>query len=220
MAFSSKAFTFLAQLERNNEKAWFEAHRDEYEAHIRAPALEFIEACGAWFDAQGLPYVAQAKKAGGSLGRIHRDVRFSKDKSPYNTHVHMGFHHQDATEERPLPGIGVWWDSSAASVGAGCWMGGTAVLGKVRDAIVADPDGWRKAKANVSLEHKAYAPPLKTAPRGYDRDHPLIDDLKRTTFACDIPMTKAEFTTRLMPTFQASVRKAQPFVGFLEKALA
>ena len=219
MPFSAKSFAFLGQLERNNDKAWFEAHRGEYEAHIREPALAFIEDVAEWFEAERLPYVAEAKKAGGSLGRIHRDVRFSKDKSPYNTHAHMGFHHRKATEDHPLPGVGVWWDRSGASVGAGCWMGGTPVLNKIRDAIVEDPDGWTKAKKGLVMEHKAYAPPLKTAPRGYDKEHPLIEDLKRTTFAVDVPMTKAQFTGKLMPTFQASVHKMEPFLGFLDEAL-
>lgn len=219
MPFTNRAFTFLGQLEKNNNRPWFEAHRDEYEAEIREPALAFIDEVAEWFEAEGLPYVAEAKKVGGSLGRIHRDVRFSKDKSPYNTHAHMGFWHKGASEDHPLPGIGVWWDKAGASVGAGCWMGGTPVLNRIRDHIVDDPAGWTKAKKSVTLEHRAHTPPLKTVPRGYDKDHPLIEDLKRTTFACDLPMTKTQFTTKLMPTFQKSVRTMEPFTTFLEEAL-
>jgi uncharacterized protein (TIGR02453 family) len=219
MPFTQRSFTFLGDLEKHNEKAWFEAHRDDYEAHIRAPALEFIDEVAEWFEAERLPYVAEAKKVGGSLGRIHRDVRFSKDKSPYNTHAHMAFWHKGASEDHPLPGIGVWWDKAGASVGAGCWMGGTPVLNKVRDAIVADPKGWTRAKKGMELHHQTHSPPLKTAPRGYDKGHPLIEDLKRTTFACDVPMTKTQFTRQLMPTFQKSVGQMQPFLGFLEEAL-
>lgn len=74
MPFSERSFTFLGQLERNNNKPWFEAHRDEYETHIREPALGFIDDVAEWFEAEGLPYRAEAKKVGGSLGRIHRDV--------------------------------------------------------------------------------------------------------------------------------------------------
>jgi uncharacterized protein (TIGR02453 family) len=217
MPFTAKAFTFLGQLEKNNDKAWFDAHKQEYESAIREPALEFIDEVAEWFEVEGLPYVAEAKKMGGSLSRIYRDTRFSKDKSPYNTHVHMGFMHKGSTEENPLPGIGIWWDKSGASVGAGCWMGGTPVLNKIRDAIVDDPKAWATAKKAVTLHHDLA--PLKTAPRGYDKDHPLIADIKRTTFAADIPLTKAQFTNDLLPTFQNSVRKMEPFVGFLESAL-
>jgi uncharacterized protein (DUF2461 family) len=69
----------------------------------------------------------------------------------------------------------------------------------------------------VTLHHDIA--PLKTAPRGYDKGHPLIADIKRTTFAADIPLTKAQFTGDLLPVFQKSVRTMQPFVGFLEDAL-
>ena len=220
MPFTAQAFTFLGQLERNNDKAWFEAHRDEYESAIREPALAFIDEAGEWFEAAKLPYVAEAKKVGGSLSRIHRDIRFSKDKSPYNTHVIMAFEHRKSSEERPLPGIGVRWDKEGASVGGGCWMGGTPVLNKVRDAIVADPKGWTAAKKGVRLQTPHYAPPLKTAPRGYAKDHPMIADLKRQTFAAEVPITKAQFTGDLLPTFQKSYTQMQPLLGFLDEALA
>jgi uncharacterized protein (DUF2461 family) len=97
-------------------------------------------------------------------------------------------------------------------------MGGTPVLNKIRDAIVDDPASWKKAKAKVSL-HRDLSPPLKTAPRGYDKEHPLIEDLKRTTFAADVPLTQAEFTGDLMGAFQRNVKQMQPFLGFLEEAM-
>ncbi|MES2154633.1 MAG: TIGR02453 family protein [bacterium] len=217
MAFTTQAFTFLGQLEKHNRKDWFEAHRDDYEAAIRTPALAFIDEAAEWFETAGLPYVAEAKKVGGSLGRIHRDIRFSKDKSPYNTHAHMGFHHKGASEANPLPAIGIWWDKSGASVGGGCWMNGTPTLSKIRDRIVDDPKGWARAKKGVTF-HDDFAP-LKTAPRGYDKNHPLIADLKRTTFAADVPLTKAQFTGDLMGAFQTRYASMEPLLGFLGNAL-
>jgi uncharacterized protein (TIGR02453 family) len=220
MPFTAKAFTFLGQLEKNNNKPWFEAHKADYASAIVQPAFEFIEEAAQWFEAERLPYVAEAKKVGGSLGRIYRDVRFSKDKTPYNTHCFMGFHHNQGSETNPLPGIGIWWDKSGASVGGGCWMGGTPTLNKIRDAIVADPKKWAGVRKGLNMEHKHYAPALKTAPRGYDKDHPLIEDLKRTTFAVDVPLTKAQFTGDLMGAFQASYKKMKPMLTFLDEALA
>ena len=219
MPFTNKSFTFLGQLERNNNKPWFDAHKAEYETVIREPALEFIEEAAFWFESEGMPYLAEAKKSGGSLSRIYRDTRFSKDKSPYNTHVVMGFHHKAGTEEHPMPGIGIRWDKDGASVGVGCWMGGTPVLNKVRDAIVADPKGWTKAKKGIDLQTPHYAPPLKTAPRGYDKDHPMIEDLKRTVFAADAPLSKAEFTGDLLEAFRSRVQRMSPFLEFLDGAL-
>ena len=219
MPFTSKAFTFLGQVERNNNRPWFEAHKAEYESAIRTPALAFIDEAAEWFEAEGLPYTAEAKKVGGSLSRIHRDTRFSKDKSPYNTHVVIGFEHRASREDHPMPGIGVRWDKSGASVGAGCWMGGTPTLNKVRDAIVADPKGWTAAKKGITMGDHDHAPPLKTAPRGYDKDHPMVADLRRTVFAADAPLSKAEFTGDLLGAFRARVLRMQPFVAFLCDAL-
>lgn len=219
MAFTARAFTFLAELEKNNNKTWFDGHKADYEAAIREPALQFIDDAGEWLEAAKLPYVADARKSGGSLSRIYRDTRFSADKTPYHTYVHMVFMHKAATDEHPMPGIGIRWDKNGAGVGAGCWMGGTPVLNKVRDAIVADPTAWTKAKKGLYMEHPAYAPPLKTAPRGYDKNHPLIDDLRRTTFAVDVPLTKKQFTGDLMGAFQGAVGQMRPFLGFMNEAL-
>jgi len=219
MPFTTKAFTFLGSLERNNDKEWFEAHRADYESAIVQPAFEFIDEAGEWFEAARMPYVAEAKKVGGSLSRIHRDTRFSKDKTPYHTHVVIGFEHRGSSEDHPMPGIGIRFDKAGAAVGGGCWMGGTPVLNKVRDAIVANPKVWTKAKSGVTLQDSDHAPPLKTAPRGYAKDHPMIADLKRQTFAAEVPLTKWQFTGELLPAFQDAYRQMQPLLGFLGDAL-
>lgn len=216
MAFTAKALTFLSQLERNNDKAWFEAHKAEFQASVQEPALEFIEEAGAWFEAEGLPYRAVAKKVGGSLSRIHRDTRFSKDKSPYNPRMHMHFRHKDDREGHCMPAVGVLFSHKELGVGGGVWMAETPVLNQVRDAIVADPKGWTKATKGLELHGES----LKTAPKGYDKVHPLIVDLRRTAYAVHVPLSKAEFTGDLGAAFRKDVVRMQPFLGFVEEALA
>ncbi|NND18401.1 MAG: DUF2461 family protein, partial [Silicimonas sp.] len=90
MAFTRETFDFLRDLSRNNSKDWFDANRDRYEAHWKAAALDFIADISADMAALSPPLAAQPK-LNGSLRRINRDVRFSKDKSPYTARLHMIF---------------------------------------------------------------------------------------------------------------------------------
>src|ERR1043166_7519784 len=94
MPFSKRSLTFFRQLARNNEKTWFEAHRDEYENEVRAPMRELIEELDVRF-ADFAPEIGGDPKR--SMFRINRDIRFSKDKSPYKTHAACWFHHRSAT---------------------------------------------------------------------------------------------------------------------------
>jgi uncharacterized protein (TIGR02453 family) len=93
MPFSKRALGFFRGLARHNEKAWFEAHRDEYEAEVRQPMRDLIEDLDTRF-AQFAPEIGGDPKR--SMFRINRDIRFSKDKSPYRTSAACWFHHLNA----------------------------------------------------------------------------------------------------------------------------
>src|SRR5579885_1530081 len=94
--FSKETFKFLRGLKKNNTKAWFEAHRADYEQHLREPSKDLAEAMGAYFREHDMPITGNAKI---SLFRINRDIRFSKDKSPYKTHVGLSFPLNDTKKE-------------------------------------------------------------------------------------------------------------------------
>ena len=85
MAFTSETFKFLKQLKNNNNRDWFNKNKDRYEALVREPSLEFIESAAAPLKKISEHFVAIPKKMGGSLMRVYRDTRFSKDKTPYKT---------------------------------------------------------------------------------------------------------------------------------------
>lgn len=206
--FGPKAQAFLRDLAANNRKEWFEEHKQDYEAVIRAPALDVIEEVGAWFEAAGLPYVATAKKVGGSLSRIHRDVRFSADKSPYQAHVILHFSHRDATEARPMPAIGIRFDGAEVGMGAGIWSAATPVLNKIRDGIIADPEGWQKVTRGLTLDGER----LKTAPRGYDKDHPLVEDLRLKNYLAHVPLAKKDLGALL----EAMQSKGKPLFAYAD----
>ncbi len=90
--------TFLKQLAKNNNREWFQKNKDSYEHDVREPLLKFIEAFGPRLHKISPHFVANPSKVGGSLFRIHRDTRFSRDKSPYKTHVGVQFRHERAKD--------------------------------------------------------------------------------------------------------------------------
>src|SRR5437016_12795951 len=125
MTFTKRALTFFRGLARQNEKPWFEAHRDEYETEVRAPMRELIEDLDTRF-AQFAPEIGGDPKR--SMFRIYRDIRFSKDKSPYKTHAACWFHHRNAARkvgseaDEGSAGFYVHIAPRASFVGAGIWM--------------------------------------------------------------------------------------------------
>ena len=82
-----RLYAFLNSLAKNNDRTWFEANREQFECDVRTPLLSFISDFDVYLRRLRPHFVADARKVGGSLFRIHRDVRFSKDKSPYKTNV-------------------------------------------------------------------------------------------------------------------------------------
>ncbi len=214
--FTDEAVGFLQRLERNNDRDWFKAHQGDYEAHVREPALRFIQDAADWMEMAGHPFRGEAKKSGGALTRIHRDTRFSKDKAPYHTHVGCYFTHKDAGKDVPGPVVGLRFDSTGdIGLGGGLYGGDTPTLNRVRDAIVRHPDAYQSAVAGLDL----WGDSLKTAPKGYDKDHPLIEHIRRKAWMASAPMTQAQFTGDLLGAFQAGVERVQPLTDFLAEAL-
>src|SRR5436309_15895072 len=144
MPFTKRSLTFFRQLARSNEKAWFEAHRTDYENEVRAPMRELIEDLDVRF-ARFAPEITGDPKR--SMFRINRDIRFSKDKSPYKTHVACWFRHQGASHkvggeaEEGSAGLYFHLQPGKSFVGGGIWMPPRPALNKIRDAIAEDPRG-------------------------------------------------------------------------------
>ena len=99
-----KLFKFLRDLKKNNTREWFEENKNRYEEQLRGPLLDFIEDFSEHLSKISGHFEADNRKVGGSLFRIYRDVRFSKDKSPYKTHAGIHFRHESARERRGKSG--------------------------------------------------------------------------------------------------------------------
>jgi uncharacterized protein (TIGR02453 family) len=215
MAFSPELFSFLAELRANNDRDWFEANRARYETHLVEPALEFVEAFGPRLDRISPHFEAIPKRTGGSLFRIFRDTRFSKDKSPYKTNLGLFFRHERAREE-PAPGFYLQLAPGDCFAGAGIWHPAGPALKRIREAIASDPDGWAQAKRGQEVIGNSLTRP----PAGFDRDHPQIEDLKRKDFAA---LTRFDERGAVRPGFiddyERACSDALPLMRFLCRAL-
>jgi uncharacterized protein (TIGR02453 family) len=219
--FTPETFGFLAALAANNQREWFEAHRQDYEAAVRTPALAFIDAMASELAMISPHFPALAKKVGGSLMRIHRDTRFGRDKRPYKTNIGIHFRHELGRDVH-APGYYVHIEPGECFAGVGIWRPDADALAKIRDAIVTNGKAWRAARDDqdfrklFTLGGEALARP----PRGYAKDHPLIADLKRKDFIAIAAFDDKRVTAKRFPASVAEYfHRATPYMHFLCKAL-
>jgi uncharacterized protein (TIGR02453 family) len=212
---------FLRDLERNNTRTWFEENKARYERDVREPALAFVRAMAPVLKGVSGQLRAVDRKVGGSLLRIHRDVRFSKDKRPFKTNLGIQFRHARGKDIH-APGLYVHVDPSTAFLGAGMWRPDAASLAAVRRAIHADGRGWVRARDDRRFrEHwDLDGDSVKTAPRGYPRDHPLIEDLRRTDHLAVCRLGHRDVTREdLLDLLADRFAKARPYLAFQARAL-
>ena len=215
--FSREALRFLSDLKKNNNRSWFAENKDRYEETVKDPALRFI--------ADFAPYLAELSPhfmaTPRSLYRIQRDTRFSKEKIPYKTHLGLHFRH-DCARDAHAPGYYLHIEPGSVFAGVGIWHPESAALRRIREAIVEDPAGWRRASRHAAFTGTfgLAGERLQRAPRGFDPEHPLLDDLKWKDYIGLVELdeafvTKGDLAARLGKTFAA----ATPFMRFLCGAL-
>src|SRR3989441_12707949 len=144
MPFTTATLRFFHELARNNAKPWFEAHRADYENDVRAPMRALIEEMDVRLARSAREITGAPKR---SMFRINRDIRFSKDKSPYKPHAACWFRHRDASHkvggeaEEGSAGLYFHLQPGKSFVGAGIWMPPRPALDKIRDAIAEGAAG-------------------------------------------------------------------------------
>lgn len=219
--FTPKLFAFLRELGENNDRTWFKEHQQDYEAWIREPALEFINDVAAPLAKISPNFSADSRAVGGSLFRIQRDTRFSKDKTPYKTNTGMQFRHVLAKDVH-APGFYIHLEPGECYMGIGLWRPETKVAYAIREAIAADPTGWKRASRGKRFADvfDVTGDSLVRPPKGFHADHPLIEDLKRKDFIAGTRLTQREVTSdRFMEGFIDNARRASPFMRFLCEAV-
>lgn len=219
--FSPQTFAFLNALAANNDRAWFEAHKQDYETRVRGPALELIENMATILPSISPYFRAEARKVGGSLMRVQRDTRFSRDKTPYKTNIGIQFRHETGRDVH-APGLYLHIAPGECFVGVGLWRPDADALSGIRQAIVEHPEAWLAARddANFCEFFSLEGDSLVHAPRGYAKDHPLLTDLKRKDFIGLSPLSEATVVSDDLLTQTAErLRAATPYMRFLCQAL-
>jgi uncharacterized protein (TIGR02453 family) len=169
--FPKETFAFLEGIAAHNEKAWFEDHRDLYEAGYVAPARAFVEALGPRLRkiSPGVQYEA---KANGSLSRVNRDIRFSKDKRPYKDHLDIWFWHGDR-KGWSCPGFWFRLTPREVYIGVGMHHLEKDELEAFRNSIVHPRSGKALLAAVAAVEKSGYAvdgKSRKIPPKGFATD--------------------------------------------------
>ena len=221
--FTPGFFQFFRELESNNRREWFQANKSRFETEVRDPMIRFIGDFAPHLRAISRHYYADPRPVGGSMFRIYRDIRFSKDKSPYKTHAGMFFHHLAGREKGiATPGFYLHLSPSEVFVGAGLWHPEGEALAKIRDAIVTHPDRWKRATSQREFRAtcRLSGDKLQRPPKGYDPEHPLIEDLKRKDFVTVTDLSeKQACSAGFMDAFVSSSNAAAPFMRFLTESL-
>lgn len=215
--FTPALFEFLSELEAHNDRAWFAANRDRYIEEVQEPALAFIADFAPRLKAISPHFRADAKVQGGSLFRIHRDTRFSADKTPYKTNTGVHFRH-DRSQDAHAPGYYLHLQPGECFMGAGVWHPETKVAYRIRERIAEDPAAWKTAAygATFAGTFSLGGDSLVRVPKGFDAGHPFIEDLKRKDFTASARLTEQQATDPgFMDEFTENCQRATPFMAFL-----
>lgn len=184
---------------------------------MKVPAVHLIEDFGPELRDLSAHFQATPR----SLFRIYRDVRFSKDKSPFKTAAGIHFRH-DRSKDAHAPGFYLHVEPDNVFLGVGIWHPGGPALRAIRERIVEKPDEWRNVRRDDDFTDtfELAGDSLKRGPRDFDPDHPLIADLKRKDFI-GVREVPESFVTRddLPAALADHYRKAAPFMAFLCAAL-
>jgi len=219
--FRPSLLQFLEELADNNERSWFQDNKARYEADVLAPSLAFIRAFAPRLQKLSPYFVASDRRIGGSLMRVYRDTRFGKDKTPYKTNVGIQFRHEFGKDVH-APGFYVHVAPGECFLALGAWRPDKDALALIRQAIVDHPERWKRARDDRKFRvlFQLDGDSLKTPPRGFPADHPLIEDLKRTDFVALQEISEQDvLRPKFVDAVAASFAAARPFMRFLCDAL-
>ena len=220
--FTPELYRFLGELSAHNERLWFNANKERYLRDVRDPMSQFIVMIQEPMRKVSKHIRVDPRTVGGSMFRIYRDTRFSKDKTPYKTHAACSFRHSGGDDVHSV-GYYMHVGPEENFVGGGVWRPPTATARLIRARIAAYPDPWRRA--TTSREFRRHiaelgGEQLKRVPREFDPDHPLGDDLRRKDFVASARLTDQQVTGPGFIDEVISIYRAMgPFMAFLAEAL-
>jgi uncharacterized protein (TIGR02453 family) len=225
--FRPAALVFLRSLRRHNDREWFERNRTIYEDEVRAPLAALVEEVDVRLATMAPEIVGDPKR---SVFRIHRDVRFSSDKSPYKTHAACWFYHGDAgrgvgSATTAHGGAGFYLDigPTRSALGGGIWMPPRPTLARIREQIDEEPVSLARVLRTTALRRYgglAEEAMLSRMPRGYETSHPAAELLRHQSFTVGRELTERELFSRRLPDVLArDYARILPLVRWLNGAL-
>jgi len=215
-SFTPDLVAFLRDLKRHNDREWFAANRDRYVRDVEAPLLQFIGDFAPRLRAISPAFVADRRRVGGSMFRIHRDTRFSPDKSPFKTWVAAKFSHEARKKVAGVPAFYVHIGLGECFGGGGVYHVDLAQLTKIRRQIVESPREWAAVTKRVEIHGEQ----LKRAPSGFSASHEHVEDLKRQNLYTLTEFTESDVVADgFMERFADACARAAPLIEFQTKAL-
>lgn len=225
--FGRGALTFLRQLKRNNRREWFQANREAYDSELLEPLRLLVEEVDVRFGHFAPEFIGDPKR---SIFRIYRDVRFSKDKSPYKTHAASWFKHRNAGHgvgsETHGGGAGFYFhlEPGGSLVAGGIWMPPRPTLNQLRDSIAAKPTEFAKSMSAPAFKRQfgklSEEAMLTRLPRGFAPGHPAEQWLRYQSFTVHAMLSDQEvLDRRLVDRVERDFRTMLPFVRWLNRAL-
>ncbi len=215
--FTEDTLTFLRNLTVNNDRQWFQAHKDDYDAHVRRPMLAVIEQLAVDFPRIAPDLVASPR----SMYRIYRDTRFSSDKTPYKTHVSAAFSHRTLPKNESA-GLYFHLAPKQLWIGGGLYAPQTPQLQQIREHIVANLHSFRALVESPALRRLGGVTgwTLKRVPRGFPSDHEAADYLRLKQYLAGAELDPAlALGPRFYSTLVRRFTALAPFIRFLNTPL-
>jgi uncharacterized protein (TIGR02453 family) len=223
--FRPEAIQFLADLAANNDRAWFQPRKADFERLLKEPMEQLCVALAERFEARGIPLRADPKR---SPFRIYRDTRFSRDKSPYKTYASASFPYigepgglAQGVEGPHGSGGYFHFQPGEMFAGGGMWMPEKPRLDAFRRAVVDEPDRVAAALDDPAFvaafgEAHSEGDDLKRVPPGYPADHPMADRLRWKSVVFGRRLSDADVTSARLPDELADAyQTAVPVFAFL-----
>ncbi len=212
---------FFGELQANNDRVWFAENKWRYEQFVMEPALEFVTEVQRRLGRIAPFFQAVPRRQGGSIMRIYRDIRFSKNKSPYKTNLGIHFRHE-LGKDAHAPGYYFHLEAGSAFMGCGIWHPDSQPLNQIRALIDDDPQRWKRIKSAKKFKETFLLDgrSLVRSPKGYNDDHPLIEDLKRKDHfvSAELPDSNIR-SSDLVDCVLERMKIGKPYIRFICDAL-
>ncbi len=220
--FEPSLLEFLDDLAGHNDRQWFSENKQRYEQKVLEPCMALIRTFAPRLERISPCFLASDRRVGGSLMRVYRDTRFSRDKTPYKTNVGIQFRHNCGADVH-APGYYIHIAPDECFLAMGVWHPDADALRRIRDAIAEWPDRWQRVVRNARFREslKLDGDSLRLPPRGYPLDHPCIEDLKRKDFVALKDLRKRDVLAGdFLDTVDKTFRDGRPLMKFLCDALS